>query len=144
MTANMEERRSGSNEVIDKMLAERGELLATYCGLAGVTVGDKQADADIQRFCEILTDYTAFVHFEIYERIIDGRERRQAVKDEGKRLYAQITELTHILLVFIDDFADMTVDIDREKLHTDLNALGEVLAARFELEDQILHAIRGV
>ncbi|MGA1007485.1 MAG: Rsd/AlgQ family anti-sigma factor, partial [Sedimenticolaceae bacterium] len=54
MTANMEERRSGSNEVIDNMLAERGELLATYCGLAGVTVGDKQADADIQRFCEIL------------------------------------------------------------------------------------------
>jgi regulator of sigma D len=60
------------------------------------------------------------------------------------RLYAQITELTYILLVFIDDFADMTGDIDREKLHTDLNALGEVLAARFELEDQILHAIRGV
>jgi regulator of sigma D len=29
-------------------------------------------------------------------------------------------------------------------LHTDLNALGEVLAARFELEDQIFHAIRGV
>ena len=46
--------------------------------------------------------------------------------------------------MFIDDFADMTGDIDREKLHTDLNALGEVLAARFELEDQILHAIRGV
>ena len=92
MTTNMEERRSGSNEVIDKMLTERGELLATYCGLAGVTVGDMQADADIQRFCEILTDYTAFVHFEIYERIIDGRERRQAVKDEGKRLYAQITD----------------------------------------------------
>ena len=79
--AYKKDRREGTHEMVRKLLEERQEMLLMFCRVAGLEpFKDATPNADVlQEFCQVLVDYSAFGHFEIYERIVSGRERRTQV-----------------------------------------------------------------
>lgn len=116
-----------------------------FCQLAGMEAqhehdGEEQI---LQRFCETLVDYSAFAHFEIYERIIDGRERRSGVVDVAREVYPRIAEATEVAVAFNDKYDANEHDLDMKRLAEDLGRLGEELAVRIEMEDRIVAELVG-
>lgn len=142
------ERRSGSQDMAAKLIAERTEMLATYWRLAGIETGgadkpaQKPANKSVQKllqaFCQILVDYVAAGHFALYERIVEGKERRRSVSDLAAEVYPRIAKTTDVALDFNDkyDCEDHCTALD--SLSADLSHLGEELAVRIDLEDRLL------
>ena len=144
------DRRQRISHTIDELLEERQQVLVGYCSLAGVSSFDNRQDeqhqvkaGELQSFCQILVDYTALGHFEIYQRIIEGKERRTAVQKVAREVYPAIAETTDHLVDFNDKY-DGIDEEDFSELPDDLSKVGEVLAIRGELEDRILAAMRPV
>ena len=143
-----DERRSGTREAITKMVRERTEVLALYMRLAGL---DPFADASqrvpaqqlLQEFCQLLVDYIAAGHFSLYERIVNGTERRRDLANLAQELYPRIADSTTIALDFNDkydcgDHCEIT-----ESFKADLSRLGEKLAIRIDLEDKLIARLVG-
>ncbi|KPK51255.1 MAG: hypothetical protein AMS22_11235 [Thiotrichales bacterium SG8_50] len=143
---NITDRRSGSAGIGEKLVAERAEMLVRFCQAAGLEPFHKEADESkarqhLQDFCQVLMDYIAAGHFGLYERIASGKERRQGVAALAEELYPRIAETTDIAVAFNDkydcgDEGDISPSIGK-----DLSRLGEELAVRAELEDQLLRAM---
>lgn len=144
-----QERRASTRQIIDRLTAERTEMLALYCRVAGLpgfedNPNDQKANAEgvLQEFCQMLVDYVAAGHFGLYERIASGKERRKEVADLANSLYPQIAETTDVALVFNDKYdCEDHCEIGND-FEADLSKLGETLAARIELEDQLLEVMR--
>ena len=81
------------------------------------------------------------VHFQLYQKLTEGTENREAVKLIGDRLYPRIVRSTQKILAFSDDFGD-NPEPNLDHLEARLSEVGEVLAERIELEDQLLEALR--
>jgi regulator of sigma D len=145
MNTSTAERRTGTQDIIEKLLAERQSVLVMFCELAGMEA-KRERDGEelkLQRFCELLVDYSAFAHFEIYERIIDGRERRSLVVHAAQEVYSQIAEATDAAVDFNDRYDAYDHELDMDRLGADLSRLGEQLAIRIEMEDRIIAALVG-
>jgi len=142
----IEERRSGTKKLIQTLTAERAEMLALYCRVAGLEPFNDEKDKQtvqvlLQKFCQVLVDYIAAGHFSLYERIVNGKERRKEVAALAERLYPTIAETTNAAMDFNDkydceDHCEIT-----GKFGEDLSRLGEVLATRIEAEDQLLKVL---
>lgn len=145
MGTNSVERRVGTQDIIQKLLAERQDVLVMFCELAGLEAKQDRSgeEALLQRFCELLVDYSAFAHFEIYERIIDGRERRSRVVEVARQVYPRIAEASEIAVEFNDRYDAADHELDMGGLGADLSQLGEELAVRIEMEDRIIEALVG-
>lgn len=148
--ASNPERRTRLTETIDSLVQLRQNVVVAYCKLAGVSSFDARdleehaVDPDaLRRFCQIMVDYTAMGHFEVYQRIIEGKERRRAVQAVAAEVYPAIAETTDFLVDFNDkyDGFDGTGD-SVDQLADDLSRLGEVIAVRGEFEDQLLEALK--
>ncbi len=144
------ERRAKLHGTIESLVKLRQEVVVSYCNLSGVSsfsnreVEQHSVDSDqLRSFCQIMVDYTAMGHFEVYQRIIEGKERRSAVKQAAAEVYPAIAETTDYLVDFNDkyDAFEGTAD-DMKQLSGDLSRLGEIIAIRGELEDQILAALK--
>jgi len=99
------------------------------------------ADPDrelLNEFCQVLVDYIAAGHFGLYERIVEGTERRRSVADLAVKLYPRIEETTQAALAFNEKYDADREDIDMSRLHEELSMLGEELTNRIEYEDQII------
>ncbi len=136
-------RRSASREQVDRLLAERQQMLVQMCDLntmlgtgTGPGVGLK-----LQDFCQILMDYIAAGHFGLYQRIVSGTERRQGVIRLGAELYPEIEQATRVALDFNEHYQGTSEPGDTEALTRELSQLGEALAARIELEDELIAAM---
>ena len=140
---NQIDRREGTQEMVRKLLDERQEMLSMFCRVAGLEpFKDAKPSVDVlQEFCQILVDYSAFGHFEIYERIVGGRERRSQVVNVAREVYPRIAEASEVAVEFNDkyDASDHTLDLNQ--LEHDLGNLGEELAVRIEMEDLIIQAL---
>ena len=139
-----ENRRTRQTHTINKLLEERQQVLVSMCALAELEAGEVPADTvlhNLRNFNQQLVDYTALGHFEIYERIIDGKERRGNIKKVADRVYPSISASTQVFVDFNDkydgaDEADSIVD-----LYQDLSSIGEAMAERIESEDMLLREI---
>lgn len=140
------ERRAGTQDTIQKLLAERTEMLVLYCRLAGLdpfqgngkATNIKSVQELLPKFCQVLVDYIAAGHFSLYERIVNGTERRQQLSTLAEKLYPQIAGTAEAALEFNDrydcgDHCEITASFAEE-----LSQLGEKLAARIELEDKMI------
>ncbi|HBA33448.1 MAG TPA: Rsd/AlgQ family anti-sigma factor [Gammaproteobacteria bacterium] len=140
------DRRQRLGQTIDALLNERQEVLIAYGQLIGLDQDSKQfGQVDIQQlrgFCQILVDYIALGHFEIYQRIIEGEERRVVVQQAAKDVYPAIAESTDLLVDFNDKYDDYVSEEDESELFQDLSKVGEVLAIRAELEDKIILSLK--
>jgi regulator of sigma D len=88
-------------------------------------------------------DYTASAHFQLYRYIADNRERRQSVLAIAEKIYPRIVETTDVILRFNDKYESMSLDNSVEFLDVDLSSLGETLAERIQLEDEVISAMGG-
>jgi len=84
------DRRKGIGRTVDKLVNERQSVFVTFCELAGVSTIDLESaerhtvrPEKLNAFLELLMDYLGTGHFELYQRIIDGHERRRLVLDAG-------------------------------------------------------------
>jgi regulator of sigma D len=137
------DRRSQTREMAEKLLAERREMLVRFCQVAGLEPYSCQDPAlePLSEFCQVLMDYMAFGHFEIYDRISRGEERRASVMTLVEEVYPRVLQTTDVAVAFNDKYDASEHPLSLEQLPKDLSQLGEELATRIELEDRLLAAM---
>jgi len=123
-------------------------VLALYCNLAGcdgnTPPSANDIDTDIlQEFCQLLIDYIATGHFELYSRISEGKERRNDIITLANAIYPRIEKTTHLAVEFNDTYDGLHKFTDelKDNLPQKLSVLGEELATRIELEDQLINTL---
>jgi len=134
------ERRTGTHRFIDEMSEERQEMWVLYCKVAGLEPFEEVSSSPelMEAFCQVLVDYISSGHFGLYERIVEGKERRRAVCEVAAEVYERIAQTTDVALKFNDTY-DPGSQLERsEQFAHDLSALGEALALRIELEDRVI------
>ena len=137
-------RRQRRSDIIKSLLTERQEVIVAMCGLAELESKDKNSKTVLQSlkdFSQTLVDYTALGHFEIYERIIDGRERREKVKRIANRVYPAISSTTAHIVDFNDKYDGADGQDSLGDLSKDLSSIGEAMAVRIESEDELLREL---
>lgn len=139
----LQEHWGGVNEIIDRWLEERRELLVKYCELSEIDTFDGSSSehgSKLQSFCELMVDYVSVGHFEVFEQL--ASEGKAFSDSEGLRVGAELVEAiqpsTEALLDFNDKY--LATD-DLQTLTVDLSAIGEVLAQRFESEDKMIEVL---
>jgi regulator of sigma D len=139
------DRRSGSREKLDVLVSARNTTLSLLTKLASRQPFSPEPSMEkaLREFCEALIDYTASAHFHLYRYLADKRERRQSVLEVADRLYPKIVETTDQILRFNDKYESMSLENSVEFLADDLSHLGECLADRIQLEDQVILAMGG-
>lgn len=143
--AEKQDRRASANHLQESLVAERTEMLVLFCRVAGLEPfsdsGNREtATAALQQFCQVMVDYIAAGHFSLYERIVNGSERRRSISELAEKLYPRISRTTDAALDFNDKYDSSHCEITGE-LGDDLSRLGEELAVRVELEDRLLSAM---
>ena len=139
-----ENRRTRQTHTINNLLHERQQLLVSMCELAELESGDVPPDTvihNLRGFNQQLVDYTALGHFEIYERIIDGKERRGNIKMVADRVYPSISGTTQVFVEFNDKYDGVDEPESLGNLYSDLSSIGEAMAERIESEDVLLREI---
>ncbi len=143
MSTPMEDRRSRTREVLDELVEERQQVLVALEKLAGLAPfqPDHPLEELLPEFLEVLVDYVALWHFEVYQRIEEGQERRARVKELAEEVYPGILASTQVAVHFNDFYEELPIEQARESLHEDLSKLGEALAGRIELEDRFIDGL---
>ncbi len=140
--------RSDIINVVDRLIEHREQVLVSYCLLAGVS---DVADAEkvsvqphlLRPFTQLMIDYLAMGHFEIYQRIQEGKERREAIRAAAIKVGADLFATTEFLVAFNDKYDAFDEDAeDLEVLAVEIPKVGQALVLRSQLEDRILTAIR--
>lgn len=137
------ERRVRTSEMVDKWLLERQQMLVLYCQLAGLEpyTPDKPIKKLLREFCQVLVDYIAFGHFEVYDRIGRGDERRSMVLEIAEEVYPRVAEVADLVVAFNDKYETLDREPSLGNLDRDLSELGEQLASRIEMEDRVVSAL---
>lgn len=137
------ERWGGVNEIIDRWLHERQQLLVSYCDLSNTKAFDEENvthQNQLKTLCQILVDYVSAGHFEIYDQLIkEGRDfgDKEGLK-EAATLYQIIDNTTEALLDFNDKYQETD---DLTELVNDLSTMGQSLEPRFSAEDQMIEVL---
>lgn len=137
------ERWGGVNDIIDRWLHERQQLLVSYCELSNVkTFSEENIDHQnqLKKLCQVLVDYVSAGHFEVYDQLIkEGRDfdDTQGLK-EAAPLYQTIDKTTETLLDFNDKYLETD---DLTELAEDLSSIGQALEPRFSAEDQMIEVL---
>lgn len=129
------------DSLLRRWLAERQELLSLYCTLSGAVRAPVRITTHqkLDRFCEILVDYVSAGHFEVYCELLDeGARFGPARRREAAGLYARILPTTAVALDFNDRYLRSGMG---ENIAADLSELGQMLAARFDLEDALIRLL---
>ncbi len=137
-------RRTRQTQTINNLLQERQQVLVSMCELAELESSDVPADTVIHKlrnFNQQLVDYTALGHFEIYELIIDGKERRGNIKLVADRVYPLISKSTQLFVDYNDKYEGVDEAESLTNLYRDLSSIGEAMAERIESEDMLLREI---
>lgn len=141
----VKERRTASRAMIRELVGVRDHVLALYSELASKHPFTDTAPVTrlLEEFCQSLIDYTADTHFRLYRYIDEKRERRRPVIELADQVYPRILDSTDAILDFNDkyDFTRGREQIDLSTLEDDLSRLGERLADRIDLEDQVIAAL---
>ncbi len=139
------DRRSGTRSLIDKMLGQRQKMLVLFERCAGVEpyADERPNDELLQEFSQILVDYIASGHFGLYERISEGKERRRGIVELAEELYPRIADTTQVAVEFNDIYERLNGEDSNGKMMKMLSKLGEELAVRIDLEDQLITEMLG-
>lgn len=137
-----QERWGGVSEIIDRWLEERQQLLVDYCNLSDAVdeLDNGTCGTRLRSVCQILVDYVSAGHFEIYDQLQkEGREFEdfEGLKKAGE-LYKVIDKTTEYILDFNDKYQEID---DLDSIENDLSGLGEMLATRFESEDNMIEVL---
>ena len=137
-------RRTRQTHTINNLLQERQQVLVSMCELAELESRDVSPGTvihNLRNFNQKLVDYTALGHFEIYERIVEGKERRGNIKMVADRVYPLISGTTQLFVDFNDKYDGADEEESLTDLYRDLSSIGEAMAERIESEDMLLREI---
>jgi len=135
------DRRNRLSHTLNELMDERQEVLVVLCELAKLKADDEPVEKilyRLKRFCQMLVDYTALGHFEIYQRILDGNERRASINALASEIYPVISRTTDCFVEFNDKYDGADDEESIIPLAEDLSHLGEEMTARIEQEDRLL------
>ena len=141
IAAVKEDRRTESHGAIMKLVEHRTDMLSAFSDLATHRpfAPSEELMQRIQRFCELLVDYTADAHFRLYRFVDNQQERRMSVSKIADLVYPRIASMTQNILDFNDKYDTSQHTRDQiASLEDDLSKLGECLADRIELEDRLI------
>lgn len=139
------ERRGQAAKIIEHMLDGRKQLLSLLLQVSNHEPDHaiEPAQETLEEFCQVLVDYIAAGHFGLYERIIDGTERRKEVSDLALQVYPRIDDATQAALAFNEKYDANNTEVNLVDIEQDLSHLGEQLTTRIELEDQLINKLFG-
>jgi regulator of sigma D len=134
--------RRRSMVMIQRLVGARTEMLSLYTLLARQKPFNDIADVQmlLQEFCQSLVDYTANAHFQLYRYFAENNERRKEIYDVAVDIYPKVLKMTNTILDFNDKYDCGDHCSHFNNLENDLSGLGEVLADRIEMEDQLITA----
>jgi regulator of sigma D len=133
------ERRQRASQLIAELQNERQEVWSLYCHVAELkpfSANDTVKNL-LTRFAQLLVDYVSLGHFGVYERLLAGTERRHSVLSVAKAIYPEFSSITEAAISFNDKYENIEEINSFDDLEQDLSALGESLAQRIVLEDQL-------
>ena len=137
------ERWGGVSEIIDRWLQERQDMLVQFCDLSeglDFELNEVEAGHKLSKLCQIMMDYVSAGHFEVYEQLIKESQElndTDALK-QADILFDKIDKTTDAVLDFNDKYQETD---DLSTINADLSRIGENLATRFEIEDQMIDVL---
>jgi regulator of sigma D len=139
----IEERRVQSRNIIKSLVASRTETLTQYKHVMSYQPFEMSETLQevLEDFCECMVDYSAKAHFNLYSYLDDKKERRGTVLKIADSVYPQLVDNTQKILDFHDKYSSDVSQLECGKLEHCLNSIGELLADRISLEDDVINAI---
>jgi regulator of sigma D len=133
------ERRQQARALIDELVTERRQVWSLYFRVAELKpfASCEQLTTAVNEFAQLLIDYISLGEFGIYERVLQGKERRQNMLKAAEELYPEYSGTTQIAVAFNDKYENPENNDKINELEKDLSALGEKLAKRIEIEDKL-------
>lgn len=137
--------RPRSRKLIEDMLRERQQMLVLLWELSKLDPAavDQTIRETLNDFLEIVVDYIAAGHFGLYQRISEGKERRQLVLDTAREIYPRIAKTTDMAVEFTEKYDKAEAQTIQGQLTNDLSTLAEEITTRIELEDELILAMLG-
>ena len=140
---SLTQRVGGSNELVDQWLLARKQLLVAYCSLVGIKPNKEKHtplnEKALENFCHNLVDYLSAGHFHIYDKIIKQVEGSASPKMAlATKFYPKLQANTETVMAFHDRYTEADIDDVCVELNQALSDIGEALASRFALEDQLI------
>ncbi len=134
------------SEAVSNWLAERSQVIVMYCRLSGFRNQTKLPENEqINGFCDVLIDYVSAGHFEVYQQIANDCEINGPTSIQLlNRLYPDISKTTDVVVDFNEKYSKMMAN-DSEmmsRFDQDLSILGEAIAKRVDLEDDLIETLR--
>jgi len=133
------ERRQQAYQLITELQNERHEVWSLYCHVAELkpfSTHDAVKNM-LNRFSQLLIDYVSLGHFGLYQRLLAGNERRERVLAVANAIYPEFSATTEAVIQFNDKYEHADPSCFSDDLERDLSTLGESLAKRIDLEDQL-------
>lgn len=146
MSAVMQEtpdRRQHNQRLVTELQKERQQVWSLYCKVADLKPFSSTSETQevLTQFTQLMIDYVSLGHFGIYEYLLSGKERRELVLTAAKKIYPEFSKTTENVMSFNDKYDDHKHKFKTDTLETDLSALGESLAKRIELEDDLCRLV---
>ena len=137
------ERRQYNQHLVSELQKERHQVWTLYCKVAEQKPFSCSSETQslLTQFSQLLIDYVSLGHFGIYEHLLSGTERRDAVLTAAKEIYPEFSKTTEAVMSFNDTYDDQKHALSVDKLESDLSSLGESLAKRIDLEDKLCHLV---
>jgi regulator of sigma D len=141
--STMVERRARSHSLIQELVITRNQMLTLFTQLAELKPfqPDEGTCEILQEFCETLVDYTLQAHLNLYRYIEEKLEKRKKVLQLAEQIYPRILATTEMISAFNDTYEEINDKLDASHLEQNLSRLGEALATRIELEDQLIEVL---
>ncbi len=135
-----EDRRDQIHNMIKSLVNARTKTLAQYKELMDYKpfVIDDTLSEVLEDFCELLVDYTAKVHFNLYNHFDEQTEHRQGVISTAQSIYPQLVKNTQNIIDLHDTYNDDIQSMNGQNLELCLNSVGELLAERITLENDLI------
>ena len=142
----VKERRVQSRTIVESLINSRTDTLAQYKDVMSYQpfeMNDTLQEV-LEDFCESVVDYSAKAHFNLYNYLEENKERRQSVLKIADSVYPKLVDNTQKILDFHDMYNSDIAAMQCEKLENCLNNVGELLADRINLEDDVIGALLSV
>lgn len=142
----VKERRVQSRTIVESLINSRTDTLAQYKDVMSYQpfeMNDTLQEV-LEDFCESVVDYSAKAHFNLYNYLEENKERRQSVLRIADSVYPKLIDNTQKILDFHDSYNSDVSTLDCGGLEQCLNSVGELLADRINLEDDVISALLAV
>ncbi|GGJ96275.1 sigma D regulator [Pseudomonas matsuisoli] len=137
---NVQERWGGVNQLVDRWLHARHELIKAYADMNDKAEVEATTAENQREFCGILLDYVSAGHFEVYEQLLGEAEAFGDTRgiDFAHQIYPRIEASTEAVLAYNDGCEARASNANAQ---AQFKRLGQMLQERFELEDCLIEVL---